>query len=130
MRCAWADLLADQGKASAAKTAVQSAVKAYNTADFIGNLRKLYDPKQSLQEKLQTLVGLVPDPAFRNNPLAQDMLNTAIAGLVATNQIALDNLVRELDAFSHKSPAITKRPHKTPARRPKRNRNAGQICGA
>jgi hypothetical protein len=95
-----ANLLADQGKATASKAAVQSAIKAYDTTDFIGKFYKLYDPKQSLSEKLKTLADLVPDTAFGKNLLAQDMLKTAIAGLTVTNQTALDKLVKELNTFS------------------------------
>jgi hypothetical protein len=96
-----ANLLADQGEMSASKAAlIQGAIKAYKTTDFMSNLYKLYDPNQSLQEKLKTLAGLVPDTAFGKNPLAQDMLKTAIAGLTATSQTALDSLIHELDAFS------------------------------
>jgi len=75
-------------------------VKAYNTNDFLSKVRAVYDPKQSLSEKLAAVTGLVPDPIFCNNLLAKDMLDTAVAGLTATNQTSLDKLVRELDAFS------------------------------
>ncbi len=96
-----ANLLAEQGQMSPSKAAlIQGAIKAYKTNDFMSNLYKLYEPNQSLQEELKTLAGLVPDTAFGNNVLAQDMLNTAIAGLTATSQTALDSLVQELDAFS------------------------------
>jgi hypothetical protein len=96
-----ANLAAEQGWVSPSKAAlIQGAIKAYNTTDFMSNLYKLYDPNQSLPEKLKTLAGLVPDTAFAKNLLAQDMLKTAIAGLTATSQTALDSLVQELDAFS------------------------------
>jgi hypothetical protein len=96
-----ANLAAEQGWVSPSKAAlIQSATKAYNTTDFMSDLYKLYDPSQSIQEKLRTLAGLVPDTAFANNLLAQDMLKTAIEGLTATSQTALESLVQELDTFS------------------------------
>jgi hypothetical protein len=96
-----ANLAAEQGWVSPSKAAlIQSAIKAYKTTDFMSNLYKLYDRNQSLQEKLKTLAGLVPDMAFGKNLLAQEMLKTAIAGLTATSQTALDSLIDELDAFS------------------------------
>jgi hypothetical protein len=96
-----ANVLADQGEMSASKGAiVQGTINAYKTTDFMSNLYKLYDPNQSLQEKLKTLAGLVPDTAFGKNLLAQDMLKTAIAGLTATSQPAMDSLVRELESSS------------------------------
>lgn len=96
-----ANLLANQGELGASKSAlIQSAAKAYGTTAFFNKFYTLYDPGQSLDQKLRALARLVPDTAFGKNLLAQDMLKTALAGLTATNQTALDNLVRELNAFS------------------------------
>ena len=108
------NLAAEQGWVSPSKAAlIQSAVSAYKANDFISKLYKMYDPAQSLSQKLAALAGLVPDTAklaasaglvadtpFGQNPLAQDMLKTAIAGLTATSQTALDSLVQELNAIS------------------------------
>ena len=75
-----ANLVAEQGLVSPPNAAlIQGAIMAYKTNDLISNLSKLYDPSQSLQDKLKTLAGLVPNAAFSNNPLARDMLKTAIS---------------------------------------------------
>jgi hypothetical protein len=95
-----ADLLADQGQASASKAAIQSAIKAYKTTDFISSLYKAYDPSQPPAQRLAAITGFMSKAAIGNNPLAQDMLKTALTGLIDTNQTALDRLLRDLDAFS------------------------------
>ena len=105
-----ANLLADQGQASASKSLVQSAIKAYGTAGTIDDLHKVYDPSQPPAQRLAAISGLLSDKALGNNPLAQDMLKTALTGLVDTNQSALDGLLRDLEApFRRRSDKTTPR---------------------
>jgi len=80
--------------------AVKLAVKGYNATALLNQISKAYDPKQPVLQRLQAISNLASTASPASNPFSQDLLSTAIAGLVATNEAALSTLLQDLDALS------------------------------
>jgi hypothetical protein len=92
-----AGLLIKTGKSDEAKMLLEIGQLAKYQKEF-KRIKELHDPAATPMKKIEALVSL--GGSSIRNPLAKEMLETAIRGLTKAHQVALDDLTTELAKIS------------------------------
>jgi hypothetical protein len=94
-----ANLLFDRGDTAGAKALLTKSTEVIKYSKAARRVMTIYDSTQPPEKRVEALALM--GTAIIKNPLAKDMSDLAVRGLVTTNRNAMDALTRELSNLSN-----------------------------